>query len=148
MPLFQRCVCDFSVNGFGMNADRHVRMFSLPDHTCQCGLRRACSLVATLFEGQWTALPTSAHSRGDGSLTGEATDSCCGVSRTSCRVCGVAGDRPTERTNQRTTTHNTQHTTQQHNNTTTQQHNNTTTQQHNNTTTQQRNNTTTQQQQQ
>ena len=32
-------------------------------------------LVATLFEGQWSALPTSAHSRGDGSLTGQGTDS-------------------------------------------------------------------------
>ena len=39
------------------------------------GLRRECSLVATSFEGQWSALPTSAHSRGDGSLTGQGLDS-------------------------------------------------------------------------
>ena len=44
-------------------------------HTCHVGLRRECSLVATLFEGQWSALPSSAHSRGDGSLTGQGSDS-------------------------------------------------------------------------
>ena len=41
------------------------------------------SLLAALFEGQWSALPTSAHSRGDGSLTGQGLDFVCGVSRTS-----------------------------------------------------------------
>ena len=44
-------------------------------HLCQVGLRRECSLVATAFEGQWSALPTSAHSRGHGSLTGQGSDS-------------------------------------------------------------------------
>ena len=41
------------------------------------------SLLAALFEGQWSALPTSAHSRRDGSLTGQGLDTVCGVSRTS-----------------------------------------------------------------
>ena len=44
-------------------------------HLCQVGLRRECSLVATSFEGQWSALPTSAHRRGHGSLTGQCSDS-------------------------------------------------------------------------
>ena len=50
-----------------------------------------CSLVATLFEGQWSALPTNAHSRGDGSLTGQGTDSVVAESREQsvwwCRAC-------------------------------------------------------------
>ena len=35
------------------------------------GFSRLCvsSILAALFEGQWSALPTSAHSREDGSLT-------------------------------------------------------------------------------
>ena len=49
------------------------------------------SLVAALFEGQWSALPTSAHSRGDGSLSGQGFGQCCVRSlenKLSC--CGVA----------------------------------------------------------
>ena len=69
-----------------VNTNRHVffllcRLFSSVQHLCQVGLRRECSLVATLFEGQWSALPTSAHSRGDGSLTGQGTDSVVAESR-------------------------------------------------------------------
>ena len=54
------------------------------------GFRRsmdACSLVATLFEGQWS-VPTGAHSRGDGSLTGQGLDSVFAESRE--QVFGVA----------------------------------------------------------
>ena len=116
-PL-QMC-CGLSVEGSAVNANQHVYQFfflvtcSDPCFMCLFGLRRACSLVATLFEGQWSALPTSAHSRRDGSLTGRGTDSvCCGVSRTSVVVSranttpvqlrDLTNDRTTERPNERT----------------------------------------------
>ena len=53
------------------------------------GLRRECSLVATSFEGQWSALPTSAHSRGGGSLTGQGSDSVVAESREQSVVAGT-----------------------------------------------------------
>ena len=50
------------------------------------------SFKDALFEGQWSALPTSAHSRGDGSLTGQGSDSVVAESREQvvvlwCRAC-------------------------------------------------------------
>ena len=69
----------------------------------------ACSLVATLFEGQCSALPTSAHSRKDDSLTGQGTDSVVAVSREHvavlwCRACKhytCAARKPDLRPNER-----------------------------------------------
>ena len=58
-----------------------VHLLKSMPHLCSLGLRCMLTRSRIVSKSQWSALPTSAHSRGDGSLTGQGSDFVCAESR-------------------------------------------------------------------